>query len=61
LVALAARLSAGRLAYRMLDEGLVTTIASMCENETDTRLFRDAIETAVAAVSGLMPPSGNQI
>ena len=61
LVALAARLGAGRLAYRMLDEGLVTTIASMCENETDTRLFRDAIETAVATVPGLMPTPGNQI
>jgi glycosyltransferase involved in cell wall biosynthesis len=48
LVALARQLVAHRLAHRMLDRGLVTAIASMCENETDTRLFRDAIETAVA-------------
>jgi hypothetical protein len=30
----------------MLDQGLVSTIASMCENETDTRLFRNALEIA---------------
>ena len=50
LVALAARLSDARLGYRMLDQQLVTIIASMCENDNDTRLFRDAIETAVATV-----------
>lgn len=50
LVALAARLVDGRLAFRMLDQELVTVIASMCENDNDTRLFRDAIETAVATV-----------
>jgi hypothetical protein len=48
LVAFARRLGDGRLGYRLLDAGLVTIIASMCENETDTRLFRNAIETAVA-------------
>jgi glycosyltransferase involved in cell wall biosynthesis len=47
LVALARQLTEHRLAYRMLDRDLVTAIASMCENDTDTRLFRDAIETAV--------------
>ena len=50
LVALAERLVKGRLAYRMLDRDLVTIIASMCENDNDTRLFRDAIEIAVATV-----------
>jgi glycosyltransferase involved in cell wall biosynthesis len=50
LVALAARLIDARLGYRMLDQHLVTIIASMCENDNDTRLFRDAIETAVATV-----------
>ncbi len=50
LVALAARLSDDRLGYRMLDQQLVSVIASMCENDNDTRLFRDAIETAVATV-----------
>jgi hypothetical protein len=44
------RLVRGRLAYRMLDRDLVTIIASMCENDNDTRLFRDAIEVAVATV-----------
>ena len=47
LVALARQLTDNRLAHRMLDRGLVTAVASMCENDTDTRLFRDAIETAV--------------
>ena len=47
LVALARQLTEHRLAHRMLDRGLVTAVASMCENDTDTRLFRDAIETAV--------------
>ena len=47
LVTMAGQLSDQRLAYRMLDRDLVTVIASMCENDTDTRLFRDAIETAV--------------
>jgi len=50
LVALAERLVRGRLAYRMLDRDLVTIIASMCENDNETRLFRDAIEVAVATV-----------
>jgi hypothetical protein len=48
LVAMAARLSQGRLAHRLLEQELVTLVASMCENEADTRLFRDALETAVA-------------
>lgn len=48
LAGFADRLSDARLAYRMLDQGLVNTIASMCESETDTRLFRNAIETAAA-------------
>ncbi len=48
LVALAQQLGERRLAYRMLDRELVNIIASMCENESDTRLFRNAIETAVA-------------
>lgn len=48
LAAFAGRLSDTRLAYRMLDQGLVSTIASMCENETDTRLFRNALEIAAA-------------
>ena len=45
-----------RLAYRVLDCQLVQLIASMCENETDTGLFRGAIETAVAT---LAPGTGN--
>jgi glycosyltransferase involved in cell wall biosynthesis len=45
-----------RLAYRVLDRQLVQLIASMCENETDTGLFRGAIETAVAT---LAPGLGN--
>lgn len=53
LVALASRLSDARLAYRMLDQELVTVIASMCENETDTRLFREAMATAVSTCAGL--------
>ena len=48
LLAFAARLSDGRLAYRTLERELVPMVASMCEKETDTRLFRDALETAVA-------------
>lgn len=48
LAALAVRLGEGRLAYRMLDRNLVTVIAAMCENESDTRLFRNAIEIAAA-------------
>lgn len=48
LVAMAERLRGGRLAHRMLDRELVNVIASMCENEADTRLFRGAIEIAVA-------------
>ena len=48
LVSLAQQLREQRLAHRMLDRGIVNVIASMCENDTDTRLFRDAIETAVA-------------
>tara|TARA_R110001592_G_scaffold215025_2_gene468299 strand:+ start:74344 stop:75627 length:1284 start_codon:yes stop_codon:yes gene_type:complete len=48
LVTLAQQLLERRLAYRVLDRGIVNVIASMCENDTDTRLFRDAIETAVA-------------
>ena len=48
LAGFAGRLSDTRLAYRMLDQGLVSTIASMCENETDTRLFRSALEIAAA-------------
>lgn len=54
LVALARQLLERRLAHRMLDQDLVTAIASMCENETDTRLFRDAIETAVATCKVLV-------
>jgi len=52
LVTMAGQLNKRRLAYRMLDRDLVTVIASMCENETDTRLFRDAIEIAVATCAG---------
>jgi glycosyltransferase involved in cell wall biosynthesis len=48
LLAFAARLSDGRLACRTLERELVPVVASMCEKETDTRLFRDALETAVA-------------
>jgi glycosyltransferase involved in cell wall biosynthesis len=48
IVSMAQQLSEGRLAYRTLDQDLVNLVASMCENDTDTRLFRDAIETAVA-------------
>jgi len=48
LVSLARELLEYRLAHRMLDRGMVNVIASMCENDSDTRLFRDAIETAVA-------------
>jgi glycosyltransferase involved in cell wall biosynthesis len=49
LLAFAARLSDDRLAYRTLEQELVPMVASMCENETDTRLFRGALETAVAS------------
>jgi glycosyltransferase involved in cell wall biosynthesis len=48
LAEFAGRLSDDRLAYRLLDQGLVSVIASMCENENETRLFRNAIETAAA-------------
>ena len=48
LLAFAARLSDGRLAYRTLERELVPMVASMCEKETDTCLFLDALETAVA-------------
>lgn len=48
LLAFAARLRDKRLAHRTLEWELVPVIASMCEKETDTRLFRDALETAVA-------------
>ena len=51
LASLATRLSQRRLAYRMLDAELVNIVAAMCEHETDTRLFRSAIETAVATCS----------
>ena len=51
LVTLLRQLVDNRLAHRMLDRGLVNAIASMCENDTDTRLYRDAIETAVATCS----------
>jgi len=49
LLAFAGRLSDNRLAYRTLERELVSIIASMCEKETDARLFRDALETAVAS------------
>jgi len=52
LVAFAEELCGERLAHRVLDQQLVLLIGSMCENETDTALFRDAIETVVAT---LMP------
>ncbi|MCB1701802.1 MAG: glycosyltransferase [Halioglobus sp.] len=48
LAALASRLSDARLAHSLLERELVPVIASMCENESDTRLFRNAIETVVA-------------
>jgi glycosyltransferase involved in cell wall biosynthesis len=48
LLAFAGRLSDNRLAHRILERELVPVVASMCEKETDTRLFRDALETAVA-------------
>ena len=51
LATLATRLSQRRLAYRVLDSELVNIVAAMCEHETDTRLFRSAIETAVATCS----------
>jgi hypothetical protein len=35
-------------ASRLLDQSLVSTIASMCENESDMRLFRNALEIAGA-------------
>lgn len=48
LVAFAASLGAQRLAHRTLERELVAIIASMCDTDTDTRLFRNALETAVA-------------
>jgi glycosyltransferase involved in cell wall biosynthesis len=51
LIAFAADLAGQRFAHRMLERELVTTIAAMCENDMDARLFRDAIETAVATVA----------
>jgi glycosyltransferase involved in cell wall biosynthesis len=47
----AAQLVQDRLACRTLDRDLVGLVAGMCDNETDTRLFRDAIETAVATLA----------
>lgn len=51
LVAFAADLAGQRFSHRILERELVTIIASMCENDTDASLFRDAIETAVATVA----------
>ena len=51
LVAFAADRAGQRFAHTMLERELVTIIAGMCENDTDARLFRDAIETAVATVA----------
>ncbi len=48
LVAFCSHLSKHRLAHKVLERELVSTIASMCENDTDSRLFRNAVETAVA-------------
>ncbi|MEM8661734.1 MAG: glycosyltransferase [Pseudomonadota bacterium] len=48
LVGLAKQLLQQRLAYRTLDKNLVTVIASLCQEEADCRLFRNAVETAVA-------------
>jgi hypothetical protein len=45
LASFAQTLCERRLAYRALDQELVTVIASMCEEGTDTGLFRDIIET----------------
>lgn len=50
LVGFAEELCGARLAHRVLDQQLVSLIASMCENESDTGLFRDAIETVVATL-----------
>ncbi|MEM1155427.1 MAG: glycosyltransferase [Pseudomonadota bacterium] len=47
-VGLAKQLLQQRLAYRTLDQNLVAVIASLCQEETDSRLFRNAVETAVA-------------
>jgi hypothetical protein len=51
LVGLAQQLVDRRLAYRTLDRDLVALIAAMCDSDTDTRLFRNAIETAVATLA----------
>jgi glycosyltransferase involved in cell wall biosynthesis len=51
LVAFAADRAGQRFAHTMLERELVSIIAGMCENDTDARLFRDAIETAVATVA----------
>jgi glycosyltransferase involved in cell wall biosynthesis len=51
LAGFAEELCSERLAYRTLDRQLVQLVASMCENETDTGLFRGAIETAVATLA----------
>lgn len=48
LASFARQLGERRLGYKVLDQELVTIIASMCEDGTNTGLFRDAIETAVA-------------
>jgi glycosyltransferase involved in cell wall biosynthesis len=39
--------SGARLAYRMLDTGLVNTVASMCDKESALSLFRDPVDIAV--------------
>jgi len=46
LASFAQELCSRRLAYRALDQELVTIIASMCTYGSDTGLFRDAIEIA---------------
>ena len=48
LASFAGELVERRLAFRAIDQQLVSTIASLCEDESDTVLFRGAIETSVA-------------
>lgn len=60
LASFAAELGERRLAFRALDRELVATIASMCAGATDTRLFRNAIETAVGTFEAAADRHGEQ-
>jgi glycosyltransferase involved in cell wall biosynthesis len=58
LASFAQALCERRLAYRALDQELVTIIASMCEEGTDTGLFRDIIETVAETFTPVAMDAG---